>query len=120
MDKDHLSRFLFRMFFALVVWSIRKCYRWLFLRSLDKNPKMGANIYTKKKFALELKKRVKQGQSQERIGDWVYAVFNDCVYYYQKKDQDFLNILHDIRCMEIEKEYEIYCKKLNEIADKLI
>lgn len=29
-------------------------------------------------------------------------------------------MLYDVRCMEIETEYEIYSKRLNKMADKLI
>lgn len=119
-DTSCLLNLLIRIAVIRVLNFLRKWYRLISAPSWEDQEEPEVEMYTKREFAIELKERISEKQSPQRIADWAYDVFNDCINHYPQKDKDLLQILYDVRSMEIEKEYKVYGQKLNKIANKLI
>lgn len=119
-DTSWLLNFLMHIAIIRFLKFLRRWYRLITAPSWEHEEEPEVEMYTKREFAIELKERIAEKQSPQRIADWAYEVFNDCINHYPQKDKGLLQILYDVRSMEIEKEYEVYGQKLNKIADKLI
>lgn len=78
-DTAWLLRFLAELAFSVILAFLRKWYRLLSTPPLEEEQEADVETYTKREFAIELKQRISERQSPERIGDWAYEVFSDCL-----------------------------------------
>jgi hypothetical protein len=74
-------------------------------------------MYTKLRFAKDLKDKVKQKQDTILIGIWADSVYID---YEDIKDLIFLELLSSLAMMELGSEFAFSYPMLNKIADDLI
>lgn len=76
-----------------------------------------SSIYTRQKFGLELKEKVKKKIDPVDIGKWAYAMYYE---HMLDLDNDFQEFLIDLNAMEDDPQFEFSHEELNKIADRLI
>ena len=74
-------------------------------------------MYTKIKFASDLKRRILKKQDIVKIGIWVYQIYLE---WHDINDVSFLNLLIHLNTMELGPEFAFTYEELNQIADDLI
>lgn len=74
-------------------------------------------IYTRQKFGLELKEKIKNTENVESIGLWALSMYYEHMLEIDDNFQDFLT---DLGGMSASPEFERSYEELNDIADRLI
>ena len=74
-------------------------------------------VYTRQKFGLELKEKIKNRENVESIGRWVLNMYYE---YMLEIDDDFQEFLKDLSGIAEGPEFERSYEELDQIADKLI
>jgi len=75
------------------------------------------NKYIQSMFGFELKKRVFQRQSMEKIGRWAFFMYSE---YCSQIDNNLLQVMLDLQALEEGPEFAISYEMLNKIVDDLI
>ena len=73
--------------------------------------------YTRKDFGLELKEKIKKGETQDAIGKWAYKMYWEHMLEIDDEFQDFLT---DLDAIQDGPEFERSYEELDQIADRLI
>ena len=74
-------------------------------------------VYTRQKFGLKLKEKIKNKEDQALIGRWAFHIYYE---HMLEIDDDFQDFLTDLSAMADDPQFEFSYDELNKIADRLI